>query len=460
MKKTLTQTFSVAGIHCAACEILIQKKLSPLPQILEVHVSKNDNTVSIVSKKGSRIDVDMLNRTMYDLGYTFSEHQSVTQAEKGGSSWIQAIIVLVLLAVVYLILEDTHILARITVDARSSILAFLGLGLVASFSSCAALVGGLLLALSKQWNSLYGGKNEHKRTTPFVLFNVGRLVSYAVLGGVLGAVGSIFQISFTASGLIIILVSIVMIVVALQMLGISWAHRVRLGFPRFLTAYAADEQNFKGTYMPFVAGFATFFLPCGFTLMAQSIALASGSFVTGAVMMGAFALGTLPMLSFISFTTLKMQTPAVMNVTFNRVVGILLVIFAVFNINSQLNVLGVVSLNDVFVQPAASVQERDSELGVKIVGEGSSEEQRVTMAAREFEYFPKTLKLKAGIPTTLTVTAQDVVGCAQGMWLGGLSEEVLYLNKKVSTVTFVPQPGSYKISCTMGMVVPVIVTVI
>lgn len=55
------------------------------------------------------------------------------------------------------------------------------------------------------------------------------------------------------------------------------------------------------TFTPLIVGFATFFLPCGFTQSMQVAALSSGSFASGLAIMLAFALGTLPMLALLSF---------------------------------------------------------------------------------------------------------------------------------------------------------------
>lgn len=454
--KNISCTYFVSGMHCGSCEILLQKKISKLKGVREVTAALNDKTVTISYQKGHKPQIDDLNDQFADLGYSFSAHQTGI-ATMNQSTWTQALVILILFTVLYIIIEDTKIFARFTLNDSSSLPAFFGLGIVASLSSCAALVGGVLLAMSKQWNELYGGVDEDKRVTPFVLFNVGRLLSFALLGGILGLIGSFFQISLQFTAVLIIAVSLVMVVVALQMLGVSWAKKIRLGFPRFLSRYAADERNFKGKYMPFVSGALTFFLPCGFTLMAQSIALTTGNFLTSAVMMSAFALGTLPVLAGISFSSLKFQKSTSLGGTFNLIAGLFILLFGVYNVNSQLNVLGFVSLSDIFAK--SNVQSVPQGLGVEIVGEGENQYQQVNMEARQFEYFPKNLTLQAGIPTKLTVTNFNVAGCAQAMWLGGLYDDVLYLNTPTSTAEFTPQPGTYKISCTMGMVPPVLVTV-
>ena len=41
--------------------------------------------------------------------------------------------------------------------------------------------------------------------------------------------------------------------------------------------------NFKGKYMPIIMGALTFFLPCGFTITAQGLALASGNIIQGSL---------------------------------------------------------------------------------------------------------------------------------------------------------------------------------
>ena len=97
--------------------------------------------------------------------------------------------------------------------------------------------------------------------------------------------------------------------------------------------------------------------------------------------------------------------------------------------------------------------------GVEIVGVGKDQYQSVHIDAKGFEYFPKNITLKAGILTKLTVNNENVLGCAHAMWLGGLNDQVLYLSGPQSKAEFTPQKGRYKISCTMGMVDPIIVTV-
>jgi len=458
MSKISNCTYFVSGMHCGSCEVLLQKKISKIKGVSAVEASLQDGSIEITYHKGHKPQIRELNTQFSELGYTFSNEPSFVTPTQ--NSWPQAMIFMVLFGIFYLLVEDSDILARFTLDESSSLPAFFGLGVIASLSSCAALVGGVLLAMSKQWNELYGGVDEEKRITPFVLFNVGRLVSFALLGGLLGLIGSFFQLSMQFTSILIIFVSLTMGIVGLQMIGVSWARRIRLGFPRFISKYASDEKNFKGKYMPFVSGALTFFLPCGFTLMAQSIALTTGSFLTSSVMMSAFAIGTLPVLAGISFSSFKFQKNTSFGGTFNLIAGLFILLFGFYNINAQFNVLGLPSMSDVFAKTSSSTSAQGgTQLGVAMKGEGENQYQELTMLAKGFDYFPKNITLKSGVPTKLTVLSNNVTGCAQAMWLGGLYDEVIYLNKPRSEAEFTPSKGTYKISCTMGMVPPVMVRV-
>lgn len=457
MIKQKTCTLFVSGMHCASCEVLIEKKLAKVEGVRSVKASLKDKKVEVTITDNSP-NIEKMNKALVEHGYFLSK-ESEDQSPLTFNAIITGLGISIVLFVVYLIVEDANILAGITLDERSGIPAFFTLGVVASLSTCAALVGGLLLSLSKQWNELYGDQDGKKRVIPFAMFNVGRLISYAVLGGILGLIGSFFTVSLQQTAILIILVSILMSVIGLQMVGVSWAKQIRLTVPRFISKYISNEEHFKGKYMPFLTGALTFFIPCGFTLMAQTIALTTGNVLTSSLMMFSFALGTLPVLAALSFSSIKLQNNPVFAGTFNLLVGFFIIAFGVYNINSQFNVLGLPSLSDISL-PSQSTS-ANQKTGVQLRTEGGVEFQEVIMEAKGFEYYPKQMTLKAGLPAKVTIKNTNVFGCAQAMYMPGLYDEVIYLTGKETKVEFTPKkPGTYKISCSMGMVPPITVQVI
>src|SRR5690606_23140950 len=107
----------------------------------------------------------------------------------------------------------------ISVDTSSSLIAFFLLGLVAGLSSCAALIGGILLSLTKHWNELaIASDGKQKRKTPHLLFHVGRIASFFLLGGLLGMLGDTISLNNTiVYGVLVTIISLVMFLLALQM---------------------------------------------------------------------------------------------------------------------------------------------------------------------------------------------------------------------------------------------------
>ena len=77
----------------------------------------------------------------------------------------------------------------------------------------------------------------------------------------------------------------------------------KLTLPSNLFAYFRKVEH--ATIAPILIGIGTFFLPCGFTQSMQVAALSSGSFISGMGLMLAFALGTLPMLALLSFSSVS-----------------------------------------------------------------------------------------------------------------------------------------------------------
>jgi sulfite exporter TauE/SafE/copper chaperone CopZ len=463
-KRIKTKKYYVQGMHCSACEMLIEKRLGKLSGITSAKASLSDKTVTVQATRGTRISLDEYNAKLEELGYHLST-EPVGRVEWDQESVLKATTVLVVLGALLMYARLNGFNAYVSVSETSSYPTFFIFGLVAGLSSCAALVGGLLLSLSKQWNNLYGGNSMAQRSVPFALFNIGRLISYAVLGGLLGVIGGALQLSIDATAWLVLVVSIVMIVIGLQMLGVSWATKFRLQLPSSMSRSMSTATNFQGKYMPFLAGAGTFFLPCGFTLLVQTIALTSGSFVISAMIMFFFALGTFIPLAIISISSMKFQSNPAFAGTFNLIVGILIVAFGAYNINSQLVVLGLPNMATLrssnFVAGSATDTAIDADgLGVEVVRNGSLTRQNVYMKAIGFDYYPSSLTLQSGIPTTLTIKNEQVLGCAQAMYLKGLHDDIVYLNQPTAQVSFTPNPGKYYISCSMGMVQPVVVNVL
>ena len=134
-----------------------------------------------------------------------------------------------------------------------------------------------------------------------------------------------------------------MIFLALQMLGLNILRKFQITAPKFITRYLVNESNFKGRFTPFLMGASTFFLPCGFTITAQGLALISGNPLQGSLIMLFFALGTLPSLLLIGFSSIKFFEKPHLSLRFLKVAGFIVLFFAVLECCSESNSKQVIS---------------------------------------------------------------------------------------------------------------------
>lgn len=285
-------TLHVSGTHCASCKILIEDVLNDQDYISSAQVDLKNQTLRIetVSEKSPEELADLLTEKVKPNGYTVSVERVLIEKQKDDVIWKALPIGLVFL-ILFFVLQKSGLLnlgiGGTTTPATSFII-----GLIASVSSCLAVVGGLVLSLSVKIS-----QDNVSDTKTFILFHIGRLVSFAFLGGVLGLVGSAIGISFTFTAILGIVASIVMLLLGLNLVGVFKKNKVALPSGIFNFFRKIEHK----TLTPLIIGFATFFLPCGFTQSMQVVALSSGSFISGLLIMLAFALGTLPMLLLLSF---------------------------------------------------------------------------------------------------------------------------------------------------------------
>ena len=110
--------------------------------------------------------------------------------------------------------------------------------------------------------------------------------------------------------------------------------------PKFLSRHAMGVSKLNHTLTPALVGIATFFLPCGFTQSMQIVALSTGNFMSGAMTMFAFALGTLPVLGLLSFSSFSISKSSKAGIFF-KTAGLVVILFAVFNLINALVVINI-----------------------------------------------------------------------------------------------------------------------
>ncbi|MBI2990391.1 MAG: sulfite exporter TauE/SafE family protein [Candidatus Magasanikbacteria bacterium] len=465
------KTYYISGMHCASCELLIEKRVLKENNVSSADASLGNKTLSLGYEKYAPTP-QQLNQWFKGDGYVFSEapiektKDPLVYFEEGKGIRVDTKILkkrlntlgtMLAILLILIVLERSGVGRFVNINDSSSFGIFFLFGVVAGLSSCAALVGGLLLSLSKGWNGQHGYEAPlGKKMLPHLYFHAGRLVSYAVLGAVLGGLGRVIAFdNVTVYAFITLAVSVVMLIIGLQMAGVGWAEKLQIRLPKRLTRNVSQANTGSRAYLPFSVGAGTVILPCGFTLAAQGVALASGSVWRGSLILFFFVLGTMIPLLFIGLASAKGSSNPRRGRVFSFYAGVILVLFALYNTNAQLNVLGFRSVSDVLAKKETNGQE------VVRPVQNQAGEQVLSMLATGFEYtLTSSANIKAGVPTKLIVDNQGIAGCGRYLSGRGLIKGLVSLEPGVNTIDLGrPSKGTYKLTCSMGMVPPVTVYV-
>ena len=441
--------FYVEGMHCASCELNIERKLLGLENVKSVEASLNKGEV-VIEYENAKPKIEELNNLFKQESYKISEQPVKINNKFSVKDFATILIVFILTSLAFVFINRLGLSSLINVNAKSSLPAFLFFGVLAGVSTCAALVGGIILSMSKQWP----GRQPH------IYFNFGRILSYGFFGVLLGLVGSKLQISLSLSSSLILAISFIMIFLAFDMLGINAFRKFQITMPkfiphitrlcgRFITRRIARTSQFKRKQMPLISGILTFFLPCGFTLTAQSAALLSANPIQGGLIMLFFALGTAPILLLIGLTSAKFLDNPQQSAKFLKIAGALVLFFALFNINSQLNVFGLTSLNDIKFNKLTPETAIDNNLPLIIDGK-----QIIKMFASTSGYNPSRIKAAAGIPIKWEITDTGTSGCTNAIIAKDLFSGKISLTPGQTSIKefTIAKPGTYKFTCWMGMV--------
>ncbi len=444
----------VQGMTCSSCEVLIERNLKKIPGVEKVKVSLSREEAEI--ECSDDVNIQQLQDAVKEKGYTLTAQKDFIEnppkrsfilKDKERYSEIGAVMVVIIGA--YILLRQFDLLPKgLGVTDNMSYGFIFVIGLVAATSTCLAVAGGLLLAVAAKFNE----KNPHltrwQKFKPHIYFNVGRIASYTLLGGAIGALGSVLTLSPAMTGIFTIIASLLMIVMGLQLLGIfPWLNKVQIKMPKFIAHKVYDASNDKiSKTSSFLFGAATFLLPCGFTQALQLYVLGKGSFMVGALTMLAFSLGTLP--SLVSVGAFSSFTKGNVKKYFMTFSAVLIIFLGIFNLTPGFNLV------DAGIALSSVDNNVDSNNDVQIIGE-NMDKQVINLEVRGLDYFPDRFILKKGIPVEWNIDGKNAQGCA-----GVISVPKLGIIEKlpldsIKTITFTPQhTGKMTFTCGMGMAGP------
>jgi sulfite exporter TauE/SafE len=238
-------------------------------------------------------------------------------------------------------------------------------GLTTGGLACLAVQGGLLASslahqieqdmLEQQaakpirsGKSLPGGKPvklakfRPHTALPIALFLAAKVVAYTLLGFLLGALGTVLQLTPMMRAILLVAIGIFMVGNALRMFNIHPIFRIfALEPPKFVTRYIRKTAKKGGADLttPVFLGALTVLIPCGVTQAMMAVAIGTGDPLQGAMLMLAFTLGTSPV--FFAVAYLTTQIGARLEKWFMRFVATVVLVLGILTYISGLRLAGI-----------------------------------------------------------------------------------------------------------------------
>lgn len=320
-------------------------------------------------------------------------------------------------------------------------------GLTTGGLGCLAVQSGLLATtLAHQLEQEMALRKNNKRSVfrpaiarPILLFLTAKLLVYTLLGAALGALGAVLQLTPWMSALLYLAIGIFLLGNGLRMLNVHPIFRYFvLEPPSFITRYIRRRSKQADDFFtPLFMGTLTVFLPCGVTQAMMAAALGTGSALDGAALMFAFMLGTSPLFFAVSYFTTRLG--AAVEKHFNQFVAVVMILLALFNFDSGLNLLGSpFSFSRLYNQTAASFA-------------GVSSGSQIIVS--ENGYAPVALHLPAGQPVTLEWVTDNTQSCARSVVVSQLNyRQILPATGRVKWEIAPQKMGTVvNYTCSMGM---------
>lgn len=461
------QKLYIEGMTCINCQTRIQNALNQLPGITQAAVSYETGTADI-SYDTSVISLEQIQNQIDTLGY----HASVGKSSRTRTV-LQILRKLGLITVLYFLLQHFGILNYLApsslADTQMSYGMLFVIGLLTSVH-CIAMCGGINLSQTLRREPTVSADISRAMLLNAAAYNAGRVISYTLIGAVLGAVGALtgmagaLQTSSFFQGLFKLLAGALMVVMGINMLGLfPGLRRIPLHLPlqRFRLLFQkgklTEQTGFPRRSTPFIVGLCNGLMPCGPLQSMQIVALASANVLTGALSMFFFALGTVPlMLGFGSVISAlgKRFTEQVLTC------GAILVVVMGLSMMSQGTALSGISskITCLFSDKADAIASNSNLNAASYSGSDTD----YAIEKDGIQYLSSTLEsgrypditVKAGIPVNWTIHADNnsINGCNYKILLQDFNTEYVF-QKGDNTIEFTPQKtGVYTYSCWMGMI--------
>lgn len=422
------EKIKVYDMTCTSCETRVEKAIRKLYGVTNAIASFSEQNV-IVEYDSDVCNPETIKNAIKKAGYS---------TESNNLFKIIGIAVMAL-AIIFLGNSTTGVDMTSKLNGATYFVLFI-VGILTSIH-CVGMCGGIMLSQSITKDS----KSKFDSLKPAILYNAGRVVAYTILGGLVGALGSVFSLSITLKAGLQLFAGMFMIIMGLNMSGFGIFRKINLKLP-----WSACKVK-KKPKAPFFVGMLNGLMPCGPLQTMQLYALGTGSTFKGALSMFIFALGTVPLM--LTFGALSGMMSKNSTKTILKFSGILIVILGFIMGTRGLALAGVNLPTLAFNGKGISTNLTASAASGSNTAKATIENgvQIIKMTADGNGYTPNGLYVQKNMPVKWIIDGKALNSCNSTIVIPSLNIQKS-LQPGENVIEFTPKDKDISFSCGMGMI--------
>lgn len=331
-------------------------------------------------------------------------------------------------------------------------------GLTVGGLTCVTVQGGLLASTIAARTNLQKHPTFIDQALPVLAFLVAKLLSYILLGLLLGSIGEALTWNDTMVIVIQIIAGLYMIGLSLHFLKVHPIFKILIPqSPEFLNSMVSKQSKSKSLFAPALLGFLTVFIPCGTTLAMEALAISTGDPWTAALVMAVFVIGTFPLFLFLGLMT--STASIIFKKYFYKVAAILIMFLGLISINGSLVVMdSPVTFQKIYYSQPLRISFLEPKSDPTI-SQGSIIDgvQVFNIKVTSSGYEPRYISVRQNMPVRLKLNSQGVYNCALAFRIPEYKVTKNLKPNSIESVEFTPTKiGKSYFSCSMGMYIGLI----
>jgi sulfite exporter TauE/SafE/copper chaperone CopZ len=434
------KVLNMTGMTCVNCQNRIEKKLRETKGIKNVKVSFNRGTAT-VRFDSDAITIDEISDVIKAMDFEVAKDTAKPPRVKTRIAGL-----LLITAVLFFILEYFNLLGFLApsrlADAEMGYGMMFVIGLITSVH-CIAMCGGINLSQCIPRGEC-AVQNKMSVVRPAFLYNLGRIVSYTLIGFAVGALGSAISFSGVTQGILKLIAGLFMIIMGLNMLGVfPWLRGLNPRMPKIFARIIGNQESKSAS--PVIIGLLNGFMPCGPLQAMQIYALSTGNPFAGALSMFLFSAGTVPLMFGLGAFTGLIGKKFASKVTTVGAVLVAVLGLSMFSQGWSLSgfpVIGLAAETSSPVETSGNATETPIVDGVQVIN-----------SALSVRGYP-AITVKVGIPVKWIIDAPEnsITGCNDRMIIKEYNIEHSFKPGE-NVIEFTPdKTGTFQYTCWMGMI--------